>query len=137
MHLQDYASVNIEDVFERTQLDVRKTRTQTKSMSFIKKQSLKGGRPVGRPKVNRSSDESANKMKKDTEFDNLVSTSNLKIEPRENSEMNLLAKSSENETITDEETCRVKTKDNINLRQPKREPVGNAKDPGEIIFKFT
>lgn len=129
--LQDFP--NIEDVFERTQLSVRKKRTQTKSISCIKKQSLKSGRPVGRPKASRNAEETANKRKNNNDFENAIVPLNCKIEQTQNFDENSIIKSNETETITDEETCRVKTELNISLKQPKREPAENTKDSGKFV----
>lgn len=124
----------MEDIFERTQLSVRKRKTQSKPNSFVKKQSLKTGRPVGRPKANKNAEETAPKKQKNNEVENAVVAPTIKTEQKQNSEVKPIIKFSETGVITDEETLRVKTEGNINVRQPKRETVESAKDSGELLL---
>lgn len=115
---------------------MRKIRNQTKAASSNKKQYTKTGRPVGKPKVNRDPEESASKKNTDNEFDNSFIATNPKIDSKENSKHNLLDKSGEEAALTSEKMSMVKTtKENINLRQPKRESLESMKDPGELSFK--
>lgn len=111
---------------------MRKIRNQTKAVSSNKKQSIKTGRPVGRPKVNRDPEESASKKNTDNEFDNSFIALNPKIDSKENSKHNLLDKSTEAAALTSEKMSMVKTKEIINLRPPKRESLESMKDPGEL-----
>lgn len=121
----EYDSINMRDVFERTQLDVRKSRSYSRSM--IKKQSNKIGRSVGRPKAHRNIEEPGNKKKKEFELENINSVSNVKSEENSSSEMKFKPNVPQTNSDADSEKA-----DNNTLKSLKREPGVDLKDSGEL-----
>ncbi|XP_063706103.1 nuclear factor related to kappa-B-binding protein isoform X2 [Culicoides brevitarsis] len=108
-----YDSINMRDVFERTQLDVRKQRTHIKPL--IKKPTIKHGR-IGKPKASRSVIESDNQIKKQDQTFGVI---NVKSEPKFEIKTE---KNNRDEDMTG----------NRNLKPLKRDFTGTIKDSGNL-----
>lgn len=110
--LQYMFGIKIEELFERTHLNLQKKQTN----SVNKKQSIKSGRPVGRPKTNKISEESTSKQGK---LDNDKSVKELKEDYRNDVDKN-------NENICE----------NGSSQQIKHEDRENNKTLGILLCKI-